>query len=399
MRYIFGFDVSKNSATQVIYHQDICLWEGILEFNSKGFEHLSQQINQCPIPPEIIFEATSIYSRPLQAFCQRNCLEYVQINPLEASLQAKSLSLRRQKNDRMDAHKLAQIQLLFCHHPTPPEKDNYHRLRQLARHYGWLSDRISQESMLLQEMMTLCFPELSHFVSNRLSIYALTLVSLYPHPEEVLKHSRTVIKNRIINASPKIISQNRAWKKADQLITYAKNSYPAVEREDYECHRLSDYATHLMEQIQKKEDLSRALIQAAQTFPEFELYRSIPGIGDYSAAILIAELGDITRFNTSNQLNAYVGIDIRRYESGSIRAKDHINKRGNRHARKHLYWIIRNMIRSQHSGPNHIVDYYYFLKNKPQPKQDKVAVIACVNKLLKCLFSMVQHHTLYNYEL
>ena len=93
------------------------------------------------------------------------------------------------------------------------------------------------------------------------------------------------------------------------------------------------------------------------------LYQTFPGIGALTAALLLGELGDITRFKTHKQLNAFVGIDIRRYHSGKYTGQDRINKRGNPKARKIIFFTIRNMIRQQRAAPNHIVDYYYKLKS------------------------------------
>ena len=56
---------------------------------------------------------------------------------------------------------------------------------------------------------------------------------------------------------------------------------------------------------------------------------SFPGIGETTAVRIIGELGDIRRFKNHKQLNAYVGIDIMRYQSGKTLYKDKINKRGN----------------------------------------------------------------------
>ena len=137
----------------------------------------------------------------------------------------------------------------------------------------------------------------------------------------------------------------------------------------------------------------------AQLLPKYGLYYSFPGIGKQTAAQLVGELGDISRFDNSNQLNAYVGIDIRRHHSGTYAGQDHINKRGNPIARKLLYFTIGNMIRQQHVNPNHIVEYYYRLKEKrPYPKLNKVAMVACMNKTLKCLLSMIKHHEKYHYR-
>ncbi|EKO8598035.1 IS110 family transposase, partial [Staphylococcus pseudintermedius] len=76
---------------------------------------------------------------------------------------------------------------------------------------------------------------------------------------------------------------------------------------------------------------------------------SIPGIGELTAALLIGELGNIREFKTNKQLNAFVGIDIKRYQSGTSKSRDTINKRGNKKARRLLYLIIMNIIR----GRNH----------------------------------------------
>lgn len=61
-------------------------------------------------------------------------------------------------------------------------------------------------------------------------------------------------------------------------------------------------------------------------------------------------------------MNAYVGIDIRHYQSGKSQTQDHINKRGKKRARMILFYMVRNMIRVQHYAANHIIDYYYKLK-------------------------------------
>ena len=118
-----------------------------------------------------------------------------------------------------------------------------------------------------------------------------------------------------------------------------------------------------------------------------------------TAALLIAELGDLTRFDNPKQLNAYVGIDIQRYQSGNSGTYDRISKRGNTFARKILFNTVNNMIRAQKSGPNHIVDYYYRAKEKPRTKKHKVALIGCIDRFLKSIHHLVFLGQLYDYNL
>ncbi len=74
---------------------------------------------------------------------------------------------------------------------------------------------------------------------------------------------------------------------------------------------------HLKQSIQHLKQLDEDMIQLAQQLDCFEHIHSIPGIGKLSAAMIIGELGNITRFKSNKQLNAFVGIDIKRYQSGS----------------------------------------------------------------------------------
>jgi len=69
-------------------------------------------------------------------------------------------------------------------------------------------------------------------------------------------------------------------------------------------------------------------------------------------------IGDFTRLNNSNQLNAYIGIDLIRYQSGQYIRRNHINKRGNPIARGILFLVEHNMIKQCASALYYrIVDY------------------------------------------
>jgi transposase len=137
----------------------------------------------------------------------------------------------------------------------------------------------------------------------------------------------------------------------------------------------------------------------ASSLKEYEILLSSPRLGVNTAVRLLAELGDILRFDNNRQVNAYAGIDLRHYQSGKFLGKDRINKRGNKRLRKLLFIIIQNMIKARRFGGNHIVDYYDKLKKPPYNKCHKVAAVACMNKLLKTLFILVTRNSHYDYRL
>jgi len=102
------------------------------------------------------------------------------------------------------------------------------------------------------------------------------------------------------------------------------------------------------------------MVELSEGRKEYLVFSSIPGIGDSTACRFIGEIGDIRRFQNAKQLNAYTGIDIMRYQSGNTQYRDRINKRGNKHLRKILYFMVCAMLMAK-GKPNHFVDYYYKL--------------------------------------
>ena len=396
MADIFALDVSMGKSYCVWYRGKHCLKEFSLVHTKAGFNALRDMIKKAQ-KPIIYFEATGIYSRVIEHFCETNGLRFCRLNPLELHL--KSESLRRVKTDQKDAHRIALTVQENAFRLTVPWKKDYLQLHELSRFYNQLNADWNYRLNHLHTALEQVFPELKQLFVNRTSKLALNIVELFPHPALVRPYSRVKLKNILMASTDKRISKMKAYKYADRLIDLAQKSYPAVSGDAIQVDEVRYYARQLIALTRKREEVIKRMESIAQRLPDYILYCSFPGIGKQTAAQLMGELGDISRFDNANQLNAFVGIDIRRYQSGTYLGQDHINKRGNPIARKLLYFTVGNMIRQQHAHSNHIVDYYYRLKEKrPHPKLNKVAMVACMNKTLKCLLSMIKHHEKYHYR-
>lgn len=68
----------------------------------------------------------------------------------------------------------------------------------------------------------------------------------------------------------------------------------------------------------RREQVLEQLIELAKPLPEYEILLSIPGIAETTAISVIGELGDIRRFQSANQINAFIGIELKHYESGDF---------------------------------------------------------------------------------
>lgn len=400
MKHVVAFDVSKGKSTMVIYNQyQQCEYEGEILHNRSSFEKLhesfQQLIHQDGQAPEIVFEATGAYSKGLEKFLQDHSYAYCCMNPLEAKIQM--AKLRRQKTDKGDAHELAKSHFKEDRRKNHLPEEYYDQMRALTRYYEEVDTEINYLFNRMHAILQLSFPELESLCSTNSALF-LNIVQDYPHPAEVLACSKTFLRNRIKASTRKNISLKQAEEKSVALLEMANNSYPAISNKDVRCEQVKDYAKRIAELQTKKKELVQQMGDLSAGRKEYRLLMSFPGIGELTAVRIIGELGDIRRFQNNKQLNAYVGIDMMRYQSGTIYYKDKINKRGNKKLRKILYFMVQTMITLRKKTKNHLVDYYDKLKTQPQRKPHKVAVIACVNKFLKVAFHLIQHDLVYDYE-
>ena len=137
-------------------------------------------------------------------------------------------------------------------------------------------------------------------------------------------------------------------------------------------------------------DLERQIADHLDQHPDLKQQRdllvSIPGIGDTTAAKLIAEIKDIGRFDDATQLAAYAGLCPSRRTSGtSVRHKPKLSKIGNAVLRKALYFPAL-------SAKSHNPLVRSFCERLAQQKKPKMVVIAAaMRKLLHIVFGVLKH--------
>ena len=162
-----------------------------------------------------------------------------------------------------------------------------------------------------------------------------------------------------------------------------------------------DYAQRLITLTSKRKEVVTQMVDMARQLKhdDLSILTSIPGISNTTAVLLLGTLGDIRRFRNPNALNAFVGVDLRHYESGQFIAADHISKRGNAMARKILYRTIGQMASASHYHQCHIADYYFQKKKSSQSRNSKKIAIAAVHKLIRTIYHLIIYGQKYDYRL
>ena len=103
---------------------------------------------------------------------------------------------------------------------------------------------------------------------------------------------------------------------------------------------LESHIAYLLEEIKQTELMIREHISSHPDLKEqSELLASIPGIGQTTAALLLAEIPNINQYKSARQVAAYAGLVPRERRSGSsVRGRTVLSKIGNARLRKALYF-------------------------------------------------------------
>jgi transposase len=108
-----------------------------------------------------------------------------------------------------------------------------------------------------------------------------------------------------------------------------------------------EYVRAVSEQTERLTRLEGELHEAVKGWrlaPTVEAIQALRGVDVTGAVILVAELGDLTRFDTPRKLMSYLGLTPSEYSSGARRRQGSITKAGNSHARRALVegaWAYR----------------------------------------------------------
>lgn len=120
---------------------------------------------------------------------------------------------------------------------------------------------------------------------------------------------------------------------------------------------------------------------------DYNLLRSIPGIGGYLASVIIAECGDLRRFNTEGQFASFIGLVPGIYNSGATENCLGITPRSRGQLRSYLIEAAWIAIRKDAE-----MQMYY---RKHQGKNVKSVIVKVAHKMARRILSVIKTETPY----
>lgn len=351
------------------------------------------------LKPPVILEATGHYQTAVVQYLEERGYLLIIINPL-ISYKAKSSSLRKVKTDAVDAYHLCE--LFYKEELEPYKKRGIQllNLRNLTRQHENITGVMIQTKLQFQAILDQVFPEYRGVFGDLYSVVSLLTLKEFPSSEDILEASDETLSNRIKELCK---SRSIRWAKEKALQLKEAAARNPFEKTVFQSHILS-LGMYINIILQYKEHLSTLELEIdalAKEVEEYNIIKSIPGIGEKIAATIISEIGEIDRFTDPKKLVAFAGVDPSVFESGKFTAtKNRITKRGSSRLRHALYMAVRCAIRdcrksktSDEIIPRNKKLREFYDKKREEGKPFKVAVIACVNKLLHWIFALLRNRT------
>mgnify|MGYP000608978733 FL=1 len=376
-----GVDVSKDKHDCFILSSEGEVLADVFTIpnNLDGFRFLLRRIRDCTHAQDKIkvgLEATGHYSYNLLGFFLDNGLPTYVLNPLRTNLYRKSLSLRKTKTDRVDARTIAAM-LLSDAGLKPYTNTAYHNeeLKSLTR---YRFDKVKERAKLktsISRLVCILFPELEKLVPtlHMTSVYAL--LEEFPGVKQVAAAHLTRLESLLETASKGHYKRDMALKIRDAARDSIGSRMPAKSLELQHTIRL---IRELNTEIAEIEAQIQSLMEEIDS-----PITTIPGVGFRMAAMILAEIGDLTRFDSPDKLLAYAGMSPSIYQSGQLKnCYPHMEKRGSRYLRYALFNATRYVCLWD---PNFAV---YLAKKRAEGKHYNVALSHAAKKLVRLIFAM-----------
>ncbi|MFD5854309.1 IS110 family transposase [Cytobacillus pseudoceanisediminis] len=406
MNPVVGLDVSKGeSQVQAFLDKSKPYRRSFsINHNLEGLGNLLEFLNEVKKAalghqPSVVLESTGHYHTPVIQFLEEHKYVYIIVNPL-ISHRAKSSSLRKVKTDAADAYHLCE--LFYKEDLEPYKKRGIHllNLRNLTRQQENLAEITAKTKIQLHTLLDQVFPEYRGVFGSLYSKVSLLTLLEFPTSEAVLSASEIDITERI-NIICKSRSKLWATEKAKKLREAALRNPFQINLYQSHIFNLEILIKIVLQYEEHLSKLSAEIDALAKEIEEYKLLQSIPGIGEKIAATIISEIGEIDRFDNAKKLVAFAGVDPSVYSSGKFTASvNRITKRGSSRLRHALYMAVQSGIRDARKKkttdkiiPRNKRLREFYDKKREEGKTFRVAVIACVNKLLHWIYALLKSKT------
>ena len=396
-----GIDISSKTNVAYLMRPDGSKYSSFAVQNNQGgakilSERIVSALNALQLDAVVIgMEATSIYGNNLvYALRQDGSLGRFQrkihvLNPKQVKKFKESYP-ELPKNDWVDAFVIAD-HLRFGRIAREVYMDDYRysALQTLTRARFDVIQNLTREK---QRFANYLFLKCSGIAQDKsITNTSATTIALMEHFETVddLANADLDELTAFIDETGRNFADPAA--KAKAIRAAARDSYRLPVTVNNSVNQAMAVSIASMRALEKQvKVLDKAIEQQFEIIPN--TLTSIPGIGKVYSAGIIAEIGDINRFDSQASVAKYAGLVWSQHQSGEFEAENtHLIKSGNRYLRYYLLEAANSVRRCD----SEFRRYYDFKFHEVNRFQHKRALALTARKLVRLVFRLLKDNRLY----
>lgn len=337
MNYFLGIDIAKtNHVASLINNNGDVVIRAIKFTNSnEGFNKLLNTI-QSKLGDlsniEVAMEATGHYWLSLYSALTDNNFNVSVYNPYQIKSYRGAYNNRKQKNDIIDSIIIADYLRVFGSKESKFPEEKLLSLKQLTRFRANIVANVSSLKVQVIGLLDKVFPEYKKLFCDTFGNTSKQLLLNCPTPDDIINISTTKLANLLSKNSKGRFNKDTAL----HIKEVAKSSFGIKFTTDacsFEIKQLINQIVFLESQI---DAVSKEIKELYNKLDSHLL--SVPGIGDNLAPIILAEIGDINKFDKPSKLIAFAGTDPSENQSGNkLSSNDKTSKRGSPYLRHAIY--------------------------------------------------------------
>ena len=328
-------------------------------------------------------EPTGHYWFSLAAWMIANGISVVQVNPY-AVKQTKELEDNSQaKNDAKDPKLIADLVKNGNYGMPYLPEDAYANLRVLCTLRDQLmEDRVRNMNRLHREMK-IVFPEYKEAFGKIDGVFTLSVLAAAPLPGELTALGEEGVKD--IWHAEKL--RGGGYKRAKEIVRLASISAGLTQGAESRKVAIVSFVGKIVELTTEIEEIEAEIARKCREIPRAENVLEISGLGETIVSGILAEMGDIDRFDAAKEIQKLSGLGLVACSSGKHKGQTKISRRGRKRLR---YWLFQGAMSvvSHNEAFRKIHEYYTTRAVNPLKKMQSITVIAC--KLLRIIFTILK---------
>ena len=330
------------------------------------------------------------YGRALAVWLIEKGFHVKDVNTALSYAQRKSVPMY-QKSDSYDAEAVALVLInMLDKLPDVTPDDKYWTLSQLVNRRDNICTHLRRLKNQLHEQLCTVYPSYKQFFSDISRATALYFFKEYPSPGHLLGKTAEELAKELRPVSHNNCSVKRAEKILNLVKSDGETRRKHQESRDAITRSLVSDLEHYRIQLKEVNEAIETLL------PEFNCtLTTMPGIDVITAANMLSEIGEITRFPSADKLAKFAGIAPVNFSSAG-KGKDMCPKQGNRRLQAIFYFMAIQMIQVSTNGtPRNKVFREYYLKRVADGKNKQQALICVSRRLVNIVYGMLKNHTEY----